>query len=380
MHLLVVRFSSLGDVVLASSLPKFIKNRWGSKVKISFLTSQGLAPILTDVPWIDQLHTIPRKKGWAGIKEVLKVVKKIRRNHEIDLILDMHGTLRSLLIRFFNWDIPRLFIDKRSFERWLLTGFKIDFLSWQRPKPMRLKGFGEPVLARNIRDFQGLFDLSPPLYNEKLSDISTVYTKEKINWNQWGIEGENSKNEIICFAPSASFEEKRWPKEKFLQLFETICEDSFFKLFKFVVLAGPDDKFCRIFDPLEKKFAGKFFNLQGKTSLIESALILKECCFCVGNDTGLPHIAESLGIPVITILGPTGEEFGYYPHLEQSLILKKDIWCRPCTTNGKGHCIRSERFCLTTIEPQDVVNKMKTLIEGQRSQNNLRSNVELHSC
>ena len=73
---------------------------------------------------------------------------------------------------------------------------------------------------------------------------------------------------------------------------------------------------------------------------------------------GLPHISESVGTPSLFIIGPTGEEFGFYPHLPGSDIVSKRLWCRPCTTNGKGNCIRSERYCLNLISVEDVFQPM----------------------
>lgn len=354
-HLLFIRFSSLGDVILASSVPRALKERWGERVHISFLTSAGFAPLLSGVPWIDSLHTISRKKGVAGLLEVLATVKKIRQERPLDFMVDMHGTLRSLCLRLANADVPRVFVDKRSLERWILTGLKIDLLSQQGPAS-RPPGFGEILLERNVRDFAGLFDLTLPSF--PLSSCAPTFKRTQVDWSKWGIEDPGA---YLTFAPSASFPEKRWPASQFYLLLEKLCQEASFRPFQFIILAGPEDEFCRLFDPLQKRFPGRIHNLQGKTNLLESTQILQHSLFCVGNDTGLPHMAESVGVPVVAILGPTGEEFGYYPHLPQSEVVMKKLWCRPCTTNGKGNCIRSERFCLTTITVDEVFQAITQL-------------------
>jgi ADP-heptose:LPS heptosyltransferase len=115
--------------------------------------------------------------------------------------------------------------------------------------------------------------------------------------------------------------------------------------------------------PLEKKYPQRFFNLQGKTSLMESAVLAQNAFRVIGNDTGIPHLAEAVGTPALFILGPTGEQFGFYPHLPLSRALFKNLWCRPCTTNGKGHCIRSERFCLTGISVEQVKSEIDLLLK-----------------
>ena len=104
-------------------------------------------------------------------------------------------------------------------------------------------------------------------------------------------------------------------------------------------------------------------NLQGKTSLQQSIQLVRAARLCLGNDTGIPHFAESVGTPVLVIMGPTGEQFGLTPHLPGSATLSRKLWCRPCSTNGDARCIRSQRFCLTGITPQMVLDKTLELLE-----------------
>jgi ADP-heptose:LPS heptosyltransferase len=157
----------------------------------------------------------------------------------------------------------------------------------------------------------------------------------------------------ICLIPSASFPEKRWPKEKFFDLLTQLLSHDLFRDYDIVILAGPEDHFCDYF----RSITHRVFHLQGKTTFIQSAHILRWSCFSIGNDTGLPHMSEAMGRPVIVLLGPTGEEFGFIPHLEDSSYLSTPLWCHPCSPNGKGFCIRSRRWCLEKITVQHVMDQ-----------------------
>lgn len=363
MHIVIVRFSSLGDIILSSSLPAAIKSRWSEKVKISFLTSKAFVPLVEGIKGVDQVIGFSRASGLKGLFELSKLFKTIDDDDKIDLIIDMHCTVRSLFLRLVNPTITRIYVDKRTIERSILTTFKLDFLSWQNQNK-RDKHFGELLLKRNVLDFKELFDLdlnhTMNFVSEKgQGQLSTCFGADVDEIPTIMRENALEKFKYICLIPSASFPEKRWPVHKFKALIELLLNDSDFNEYKFVILAGPDDDFCREFD----QFIGdQFVNLQGKTSLVESALILKNAKFCVGNDTGLPHISESVGRPACFILGPTGEEFGFYPHLKHSKIVRKILWCRPCTTNGKGNCIRSERFCLNLITENEVHENVRQML------------------
>ena len=360
LHLLLIRFSSLGDIVLHSSCAAAIKRRWGQSVHISLLTSQVFAPLMEETPFIDEIHSFSRTQG---LRELVKQVKGIHEKRKIDFLLDIHGSLRSLLIRYYFWQIPRLYGDKRTLERFLLTWGKLDILSPQYAHAYgegrgEKNGFGELLLKRIPRDFASVFQYSTTSWGPKA----------QLSFSSWTFQHDNIPLELgvespfILVAPSASFVEKRWPAEYFKKFLQMALEDVELAPFQFVITAGPEDSFCLAFEDLCKLYPQRLLNLQGKTTLDESVQLAKAAHFCIGNDTGIIHYAESVGTPVLAILGPTGEQFGFYPHLPGSDTVSLSLWCRPCSSNGKGRCVRSERFCLTLISPKIVLNKVKKLL------------------
>lgn len=366
-HVLVIRFSSLGDIVLNSSILGHLKSKYGEKIHISFLTSKMFCPLYEGHPHIDCLYGFSRDKGIRGLLSLFSDVQKIHAERPINLFLDLHGTLRSLALRARFFFIPRIFVDKRTLERTLLTAFKINILSGQgksvfkrHQEPHR---YGELLLARTIEDFKGILNLDGVVSgaNGQLSScVQTFRDDPGFILSKWGLSSADEKKYIV-FVPSASFPEKRWPLNSFVNLIKLILADSSFDQLKLVIVAGPGDDFCSVFNQFSEKYPERFYNLQGKSNFAETAMIVKKALYCVGNDTGVPHIAESVGTPAIFILGPTGEEFGFYPHLKLSRTVMLRLWCRPCTTNGKGNCIRSERFCLNNITPLMVHEEMRSL-------------------
>jgi heptosyltransferase-2 len=88
------------------------------------------------------------------------------------------------------------------------------------------------------------------------------------------------------------------------------------------------------------------------------------CRAFVGNDSGLMHLAEAVGVPVVALFGPTVQAFGYYPSLAQSRTLERRIACRPCSRNGSTPCPRRTGECLAAISADTVANTIATLFDA----------------
>lgn len=356
MHILAIRFSSLGDVVLQTSWISWIKMSYPD-CKITFLTAKEFTQLVIGHDHLDEVIGMPRFKGLKGVFELKNFVQKLNEEKKFDLIFDLHGTTRSFFVKLFLPFVKSISLDKRRLERFLLVNAKWDLLKDQKS-----------IHSRNHYDFSHI--LSDGLDELELTNFvnSSSNTSKRLGLTSSPLvfhEEQKQNNKYIILSPVASFTPKRWPVENFYELAKNILEDKLFEEFKLYVLAGPNDHFCEVFNTLEIQFQGRFENLQGKTTLIESMQYLKNCALCVGNDTGLNHIAEASGNPVITIFGPTHESLGFKAHLEKSRNLSVDLKCRPCSTTGKKPCKFNEQICMTQITPQFVLENMKEMIQGR---------------
>jgi heptosyltransferase-2 len=359
-HILIVRFSAMGDVVLPTGLLAQMKKIYGDNIEMSFVTTTEFAGVVQEIPFLDRMITFNRRE--EKLSELFKRIKNLHQENPIHLILDLHSTMRSALLRWRFMNLPRLVVDKRRIERTLLTKFKINFLDFDDGPEFQIE--------RLLKDFDDLFalhyqrhDLENYLekmkHSKSLSLTSYSFKDYSFSMDQWGM----NDGKTICLFPSASFEPKRWSVESFKKLTDLIMSDERYNDYQVAVLAGPKDSFCEQFNDYETKYSGRFFNLYGKTNLDESAWFTSKANLCVGNDTGLLHISESLGTPVIMIFGPTSESYGFYPHLKNSKAISLPIWCRPCSTTGKKKCFRKEQYCLTGISPENVFEQVGKSLE-----------------
>jgi ADP-heptose:LPS heptosyltransferase len=350
MHILLVRFSSMGDVVLQTATVNWLRSLFGKELRLSFLTSQEFTSLVDTHPGINEVIGFDRRGGEKW-KDLVKKVEIIDNKYPIDLIFDLHATMRSLRLKLAFWSIPALTVDKRRWERFLLTKIKSVTLK----KIFKGKAFGlEPQVERIIKDFDSLF--------------GGTQGKWKAQEYRAGVNGElTSLSELplydlagpyLVIAPSASFFYKRWPIERFVTLTKYLLEKTSYHL---VVLAGPQDKFCDAFNDIGSK---RLANLQGKTSLKESMSILARAELCIGNDSGMNHIAEAYCVPCLTLFGPTDPLFGFAPHGEKSQYISKELWCKPCSTTGKTPCYREKHFCMEMISVDEVGEAAMKILGG----------------
>lgn len=346
--ILIIRFSSLGDLVLTTPIYRELKNLYPNS-KITLLTSSEIGSVLENNPYIDDVIKHSRKETR---KELKFLIKKLRKE-KFDLIYDAHRSLRSIWIvwnlcgyRFFK--MPKvLSIQKRSLKRSLLIRFKFNFLKNSPPQRIHLLRPLNDLAKIELKNHTELF----PNQN------NTVSIKKFMEDNKLSSKG------FLAIGASASYPLKCWPLSNFFELIYKLLEQDW----PIVLVGGKNENETK---QIEMKFHGKLHNVAGKFSPLESAEILKHAFLAVTNDTSVSHLAEAMGTPALVFFGPTVKEFGYSPFLKKSKILETNqaITCRPCSRDGRGTCKNPEFLkCLSTITPEMVLSliphKKKTIFK-----------------
>lgn len=341
----IFRFSSLGDVVLATSFVTLLRHYLPSEIspKIYFFTFPEFAALLEGHPEIERVIVIPRHRGWAGPWKFYRDLRKNLQKYKVETVFDLQSSLRTQLVKncfIMHWYT----FSKERWKRSLLLWGRIS-LYGKRPKSLvqRYNEFLSKVFSRTVWEMPKTEPLTyAPLLSQSLN----------------AVERFSLPSDYIVLLPSAAHAKKRWPLESFLQLSKRIIEQTNATL-SVVVLGGKADTFCKSFEGNKG-----VINLAGQTSLSESVAILSKSQFVVGNDTGLMHLAEALRIPYLTLFGPTSEYYGFIPHTCYGKTLSLKIWCRPCSATGSGFCYRSHRFCLENISVDQVWSVVKLSLKS----------------
>jgi heptosyltransferase-2 len=157
---------------------------------------------------------------------------------------------------------------------------------------------------------------------------------------------------FIAVAPGSRWPSKRW--NGFAKLCESLARDDRLLL----VGDAADREFTR---PIARALGDRCIDIAGTPSLMETAAHIARCRIFVGNDSGLMHLAEAVGVPVVALFGPTVEAFGYYPSLAKSRTIERRLACRPCSRNGSTPCPKGTVECLTAIGPEPVAHVIETM-------------------
>ncbi len=329
--ILIIRFSSFGDVTQCLSVPSVIKGHF-SNSNLHWITREDMAPLLENHTAIDRIWIFSRSQGILGLLRLARELRKEKFTH----VYDAHNNLRSNLITFilgFPWIRKHPFLLRRSIRRWkrfLLFRFRFNL-------------FEQP--------FSGQRDLLEPLKKwglpTQLPKAPQIFLK-----NSEIFENKNLLPEkFIALAPSAAFELKRWPLEHWKTLILSMPEQ------KFILLGGPQDTFLETLFVLAPD---RVINLAGKMSLRQSASVIANAQALVSNDTGLLHVGEQLGRPTIALMGPA--PFGF-PSRPSTKILEINLPCRPCSKHGQGPCVNLQfQQCLKDITPAQVQKELLRMV------------------
>ncbi len=339
--ILIIRFSSFGDIVQSLSCLPLFKEKYPDS-EIDFLTRQEFAELLEINPLINKVLKIDRQLGFW---DLLKMIFKLR-SENYNIIYDSHRSLRSFFLRLIMLGVgpailPDLFVSphfltrsKERIKRILLFNFRINLF------PLPYLGMVSYMKPLNI------LGVNHKLIPQKWNFNSSI--KNKLNLLLG--DAYNQIGQMICLAPSAAWEMKRWPLGHFEKLIQLLPQH------KFLVLGGKEDLFCM---KLKEIAPTRVHDLIGKLSLIESCFVVAHCKVLVSADTGLLHVADLFGQKGIALIGPTA--FG---HTTGDWIkeMSVELPCRPCTKDGRGKCSQKVyQKCMVDILPEQVAKKFYDL-------------------
>ena len=307
LKILVVRFSSIGDIVLTTPVVRMLKNQLHAEVH--FLTKTLFVDLLKNNPNVDTIFHIN-----DSIKEVISDLHEENYNY----IIDLHNNLRTQILKL-RLGVTAKSFNKINWEKLLLTCFNKNVL----PDIHIVDRYLDTVKFLGIEnDTKGL-DLF-------LSDIDKM-------------EISNFPNNYIAFAIGAQHATKRLPTEKII----SICK----KLNKPIVLIGGSDDKIRGEEISNK--CSDVVNTCGKYSLSQSAYLIKESNYVISHDTGMMHIAAAFNKRIFSIWGSTIPQFGMYPYMankKSKMIEVKDLSCRPCSKIGFDKCPKGHFKCMNEID------------------------------
>ncbi len=324
---LIIRFSSIGDIVWTSPIIRCVKNQLNG-VELHFCTKLQYKSMLEANPYIDKLHYLE-----DSISDLIKELKK----EKFDFVIDLHRNIRTSMIKM-RLGVKSKTYDKLRIIRFLFTNFQINFM----PNCHVVDRYFEAASPLGItNDDKGLDYFIP--------DKDEV----EINWLP-----ESHQKGYIAYVIGATGWTKILPFKKMVEL----CD----RINKPIILVGGKEDF-EVGDNLEKFFNAKvenkemeeglkrldkktvIFNACGKFNLSQSASLVKNAEIVFGHDTGLTHIAAAFKKTIFSIWGGTVPN-NFYPYGTRFFLLENTkLNCRPCSKSGRASCPKGHFKCMNDL-------------------------------
>lgn len=326
MKILVIRFSSIGDIVLTTPVIRCLKNQIDN-VEIHVLTKKKFSSLYKTNPYINKVYEYD--------DSLKKNIEELRLEN-YDYIVDLQKNKRSIRVTRALHK-PHSSFPKLNFKKFLLTTFKINLM----PDIHIVDRYFKAVEKLGVtNDYQGLDFFISEKNDYPLSELP-----------------ENFQKGYHAFVIGGTYKTKILPAVKIVEIIQKLNEPV-------ILLGGPDDveRAEEILSAVSCQLSA--ISLVGKINLEQSASIVKKAKSVLTNDTGLMHIAAAFHKNIVSVWGNTVPELGMYPYLPKEkekchIVECKDVKCRPCSKLGFKECPKRHFKCMMKIDSDTVVEKLK---------------------
>lgn len=324
--ILVLGPSWLGDMVIAQKLFKAIKNHY-PKSELHVASPIWTIPLVSRMPEVDKSIPLPFSHGELNLVKRYKLGKSLRIEGYTQAIT-LTNSFKSALIPLFA-NIPK----------------RTGFLGEMRFGLINDRIKKDKSLYRTVDQFLAL---APKNKNVKTSLLTCLISKP--HEARKFLKGKlKISDKILGIAPGAEYgEAKRWPVEHFAK----VAIKAIDKGWKVILLGSANDHdLGRSLDQLTKN---KVINLIGKTKLEEVIDVMSICNSFLSNDSGLMHVAASMGIKQVAIFGSSDPK-KTPPLSRHAEIMYLSLSCSPCFERS---CPLQHTNCLKNIKPEQVIRKV----------------------
>jgi len=307
---LVVRFSSIGDIILTTPVVRHLKQQV-EDAEIHYLTKSDFAPLLKANPYIDRIHLFD-----GNMRTTLDILKSA----EIDYVIDLHHNFRSLRIKTGLRRIA-FSVHKINWKKWLFVNFKMDRMPERHMVDRNLDTINAFI---EKRDEDGLDYFIPEQDEVDTRTLPAAF-----------------QDGYIGLSIGAQHETKKLPVDLLVKLCGSLEHPV-------VILGGPGDR--ETGETIVSSLPGKnIFNSCGKYSINGSASLVRQARVLITHDTGLMHAGAAFRKKIISVWGNTVPRFGMFPYRSDtsSVLFEVDgLSCRPCSKIGYQKCPRGHFKCM----------------------------------
>lgn len=334
-RILIIQTAYIGDVLLTTGLIQACRDHF-PEAAIDIMVIPAAGPLVETHPALRQAILYDKRKSQAGCRGFIALARRLRREH-YTLVLTPHRSLRSALLAWCSRAGIRVGFDTSSGAFLLTHKVRYDRTRHEvernlslltvlgiLPGPQRPQIFPTPADCAVVD--QRLADLVEP------------------------------GQPLIAIAPGSIWATKRWPAASFRRLAEQIARAGW----SIVWIGGAEDRpLCA---GISQGLAGRWLNGAGEFTFRQSAEVIRRAALLVSNDSAPLHAASATGTPTIALFGPTVPAFGFGPLSDRSIVVQRDLPCRPCSIHGGRTCPIGTHACMTGITPEQVFDEIERMV------------------
>ncbi|MCD6091891.1 MAG: glycosyltransferase family 9 protein [Bacteroidales bacterium] len=322
--ILLIRFSSIGDLVLTSPVIRTLSKQMPD-TELHFLTKRRFVGILENNPYLVKIYSFEE-----NLQEVIPELKQ----EKFDLIIDLHKNLRSYIVRW-KLGIKSISFNKLNIEKWLMVRLKINCL----PQKHIVDRYFDSLKILGIQN-----DLAGLDYFEGEKNVKIKESLPKA-----------FQKEYVVFALAGTYFTKKIPYEKWQEMAKL-------SPLPIVLLGGQGEN--ELGDNLLKEtLKVPVYSACGDYDLNQSAAVIRHTELVVTGDTGLMHIAAAYQKKIVSLWGNTIPEFGMSPYIPQkkeniTILENKNLKCRPCSKLGYNKCPKGHFDCMMQLDVSNVFRQI----------------------
>ncbi len=329
-NILLIKLRYLGDVVLCTPLLPLVRKRFPGAT-ITFLVNPGAAEVLEGNPYLDAVWELPRQSWWQQLKFIQQI-----RARDFDVVIDLTDG------------------DRPAFLAWV-TGAPVR-LGYNREKRWRGKLYTQVLPSEygtmHMVDYHGQALVGLGIH-ESVGEPEVFVRSEDSHPDKDRMSQVSSNGQpIVLLHPTARYENKTWPLERFSQIADWLSEQGI----RVALIGSAQD--ILIGQEILNLTTHKPENLMGKTSLSQLAALMKQSQLLIGNDGGPMHLAAAVGCPVVGLFGPTDPAV-WGPRGSKVKVIYKGLDCEKCFY---AECLRGEESCLRQISVEEVCQAALSLL------------------
>ncbi len=325
MRFLIIRFSSIGDIVLTTPVIRCLRKKY-PEAQIEYLTKKQFSGVVLSNPYLNKIYLLK--------DDIIDTINELKEE-KFDYLIDLHNNLRTLRIKKA-LGIKTYSLNKLNLQKWILVNLKINIL----PKKHIVERYMETVKSIGVvNDNLGLDYFVPENEIVKQEDIPVSHS-----------------HGYIGIVIGAAHNTKKLPLHKLKELCTKIDHP--------IILLGGKEDFINAVE-IASADSVKIYNACGKFSLSESADLIKRAKLIISHDTGLMHIASAFKKNIISVWGNTVPSFGMYPYQTNYVIAEvKKLWCRPCSKIGYRKCPLGHFKCMEKQSVDGIVQQVNIFLKN----------------